>query len=56
MNDPKAGITIKEPSKGKVITKAEYEKIMEKKMKEMNERMNSGRGDDGNSIEIGIGG
>jgi len=54
--NPKEGVTIKEPVKGKEVSQEEYDIIMEKKMKEMNERMNSGRRDDGNSIEIRIGG
>ena len=54
--NPKDGISIKEPTKGKVVDQAEYDAIMEKKMNEMNERMNSNRREDGNSIEIRIGG
>ena len=54
--NPKGGITINEPKKGKVITQEKFEAIMEKKMSEMNEQNNSGRRDDGNSIEIRIGG
>ena len=54
--NPKEGITISKPEKGKKVNQEEYDVIMEKKMKEMNERMNSNRRDDGNSIEIRIGG
>jgi GLPGLI family protein len=54
--NPKDRVTIKEPTKGKEVTQARYDEIMEKKMKEMNERMNSNRRNDGNSIEIRIGG
>ena len=54
--NPKGGITINEPKKGKVVTQEKFETILEKKMTEMNEQNNSGRRDDGNSIEIRIGG
>ena len=54
--NPKEGVAIKEPTKGKVVNQAEYDDIMEKKMNEMNVRRNSNRRDDGNSIEIRIGG
>jgi len=54
--NPKDGVSIKEPTKGKVVDQVEYDAIMEKKMNEMNERMNSNRRNDGNSIEIRIGG
>ena len=54
--NPKEGITISKPEKGQKVNQEEYDVIMEKKMKEMNERMNSNRRDDGNSIEIRIGG
>jgi len=54
--NPKDGISIEEPKKGKKVNQEEYEDIMEKKIKEMDEQFNSGRRDDGNSIEIRIGG
>jgi GLPGLI family protein len=54
--NPKEGVSIKEPNKGKVVNQTDYDAIMEKKMDEMNERMNSNRRNDGNSIEIRIGG
>lgn len=49
---------IEEPTKGKVVTNEEYEKIMQKKMEEMKE-MYGGRerkGDGGQSFSIKIGG
>jgi len=54
--NPKEGVDIKEPTKGKVVSQEKFETIMEKKMKEMDEQNNSNRHDDGNSIEIRIGG
>lgn len=54
--NPKDGISITQPTKGKKVNQEEYDVIMEKKMREMDERMNSNRRDDGNSIEIRIGG
>ncbi len=55
--NPEKGLSIKEPTKGKVVTAAEYEAIMEKKMKEMNEQFEGdGRRDGGNSMRIRIGG
>lgn len=55
--NPKNGLDIKEPHKGKVVTQAVYDEIMEKKMEEMEERFESdGRRGDGNHIEIRIGG
>jgi len=55
--NPKEKVAIKEPTKGKEINQADYEKIMEKKRKEMLERYaphNGRRG--GESIQINIGG
>lgn len=53
--NPKNKVAILEPKKGKEITQEKYEKIMEKKMKEMEERYH--RPDrDGNRIEFRIGG
>ncbi|MDT0559009.1 GLPGLI family protein [Ichthyenterobacterium sp. W332] len=50
-------VKITEPTKGKEITQEAYDKVMEKKMKEMEERYRPRRGDsDGQSIEIRIGG
>ncbi len=54
--NPKGGVAINEPKKGKVVTQEKFESILEKKMTEMNEQNNSNRHDDGNSIEIKIGG
>lgn len=56
--NPKNGVSIKEPSKGKEVTQEEYEVIMEEKMKEMNERYQSDgrRGGHSNSFKIRIGG
>ena len=55
--NPKNGLNIKEPNKGKIVTQAAYDEIMEKKMEEMDERFESdGRRSDGNSFEIRIGG
>ncbi len=54
--NPKQGVFIEEPKKGKKINQEEFETIIEKKMKEMDEQFHSGRRDDGNSIEIRIGG
>jgi GLPGLI family protein len=55
--NPKNGITIKEPKEGKKVSQAEFQAIMEKKMKENNERFENNNGrDDGNRIEIRIGG
>ncbi|MCZ6595661.1 MAG: GLPGLI family protein [Bacteroidetes bacterium] len=55
--NPKNGLNIKEPNKGKIVTQAAYDEIMEKKMEEMEERFDGdGRRGDGNSIEIRIGG
>ncbi|MBR9913939.1 MAG: GLPGLI family protein [Algicola sp.] len=54
--NPKEATTIEEPKKGKVVTQEAYDAIMEKKLKEMEERMRSNRRDDGETIEIRIGG
>jgi GLPGLI family protein len=46
--NPKDKMEIREPGKGKKVTQKEYDKILEKKMKEMNERFqrSDGHGDD----------
>mgnify|MGYP000474649728 CR=1 FL=1 len=55
--NPEKGLAIKEPTKGKVVTATEYEEIMEKKMKEMNEQFEGdGRREGGNQMRIRIGG
>lgn len=52
--NPKNKVAISEPSKGKEVTQDKFDAIMEKKMKEMQER-NSGRGR-GEEFHIRIGG
>jgi GLPGLI family protein len=56
--NPSKGVDVEEPKGGKVVTQEEYDKIMDKKMQEMNERFESDgrRKRDGNEIEIRIGG
>ena len=54
--NPKNGVKIKEPTKGKVVSRAEYDEISEKKSKEMQERFQSSRRGEGRSVEIRIGG
>lgn len=55
--NPKNALDIVEPKKGKELNQAAYDKIMEKKMKEMEDRMRfNSRSNDGESIEIRIGG
>ncbi|TCK67475.1 GLPGLI family protein [Winogradskyella wandonensis] len=55
--NPEDAIDIKEPTKGKKVNQAEYEKIMDAKQKEMLERFKPQRGNrDGESIHIRIGG
>lgn len=55
--NPEKTIEIKEPKKGQKITQEKYDKVMEKKLKEMRERMRDNRRKhDGNSFEIRIGG
>lgn len=54
--NPKGGVNIEEPKKGKEVTQEKFDTIMEKKMEEINDQNNSGRRDDGHSIEIRIGG
>jgi len=52
--NPKDGVTIKEPNKGKEVSQEEYEVIMTEKMKEMNERYEgSRRRGEGHRIRIG---
>lgn len=54
--NPEKIIEIKEPTKGKKITQKKYDVMMEKKMKEMNERIRNNRDrGDGHDIEIRIG-
>lgn len=54
--NPKDKVKIVEPTKGKKISQEAYDKIMEKKMKEMRERYRHDREGDGQSFEIRIGG
>ena len=54
--NPKEGVNVKAPSKGKKVNQAEFDTIAEKKMKEMDERFKNNRREDGNEIEIRIGG
>ena len=51
----KNAATIKEPTKGKIVTQEKYETILEKKMKEMDEKR-SFNSKEGQNIEIIIGG
>jgi GLPGLI family protein len=53
--NPKNVINIKEPTKGKEVTQEKYETILDKKMKEMDEKR-SFNNNDGENIEIIIGG
>lgn len=53
--NPKEALVIKEPTKGKEVSQEEFDKIMEKKSKEMMERVQSRRGD-GENVMIRIGG
>jgi GLPGLI family protein len=53
--NPKDRVDISEPKKGKVVNKAEFDEIMKKKMKEMQEQFSRKRGD-GQGFEIKIGG
>ena len=54
--NPKGGVNVKAPSKGKKVNQAEFDVIVDKKMKEMDERFKNNRHEDGNEIEIRIGG
>jgi len=53
--NPKNNIALKEPNKGKVVSKEKFETIIDKKMKEIEERR-SFNSRDGENIEIIIGG
>lgn len=54
--NPKEKTDLIEPTKGKVVNREKMKTIMDKKMKEMNERYKSNGRDHGESIEIRIGG
>ncbi|WP_452231071.1 GLPGLI family protein [Lacinutrix sp. MEBiC02404] len=51
--NPKDTIEIKEPEKGKVVSQEKFDAIMEKKDKEMMDRMHSGKKDGSSIILIG---
>ena len=53
--NPKNNIVLKEPNKGKIVSQKKFETIIDKKMKEMEERR-SYNSNDGENIEIIIGG
>jgi len=53
--NPKNKTTISEPIKGKIVSQEKFETIMEKKMREMQDRYR-GNSRDGENIEIRIGG
>ena len=52
--NPNEGVNIKEPKKGKEVTSEEYEKIMTKKSKEMQERYHGNDKRKGDSFSINI--
>ena len=55
--NPEDKVKISEPTKGKKVSQEKYDEIMDKKMKEMQNRYDSEhRGRDGETIEIRIGG
>lgn len=55
--NPEKGVSIKEPKKGKEVSSEEYETIIDKKMKEMNEEFEGdGRKKEGRQMSIRIGG
>ena len=54
--NPEDKIEIEEPTKGKEVNQIEYDKIMDKKAKEMMERYAPSRGSKGDEIHISIGG
>lgn len=54
--NPTDKIKIEEPKKGKVVSQKQYEKIMDKKTKEMMENFKSRRDSKGHSMQIRIGG
>lgn len=54
--NPKEKFTIDQPTKGKEVSQAEFDKLMEDKLKEMEEMYGGGKkGKDGNTFEIRIG-
>ncbi|MDC7994560.1 GLPGLI family protein [Altibacter sp. HG106] len=54
--NPEDGVAIKEPRKGKKVTDAEYQEIVDKKMEEIHEQQQGRGGKHGNNFEIKIGG
>ena len=54
--NPEKKIALTEPKKGKEMSQKEFDAIIQKKMKEMNERMQNNRRGDGEHINIRIGG
>ena len=54
--NPEKEVSISEPSKGKLVSQSEYEEIVDKKLQEMEENRRSNHDDDGQTIEIRIGG
>ena len=54
--NPEEKADISEPSKGKVVTQKEYDKIVEEKTKEMRERFQNERQKSGGGQHIRIGG
>ncbi|MGB0778101.1 MAG: GLPGLI family protein [Flavobacteriaceae bacterium] len=50
--NPSDEIKIKEPSKGKVLTQAEFDKLLSEKMEEMRDRYGRGQGRGGNRVII----
>ena len=54
--NPDDKVTIKEPKQGKEVNQKEFDEIMEKKMKEMEERYRPTGRESGETIQIRIGG
>lgn len=55
--NPKVSVKIEEPTKGKEVTQAKFDEIMDKKSKEMTEQFRSRRGNnDGEKVMIRVGG
>ena len=54
--NPTDKINIEEPKKGKVVSQKQYDKIMDKKTKEMLEKYKPTRGSKGHNMQIRIGG
>lgn len=54
--NPKAGVTIAPPNKGKAVSKDEFEEIKEHKLQEMQEQTSFPAGSNSRTIEIKVGG